>query len=1035
MSRFTADYSDYSSSINSTPAKAPPSQQRSNQLFSSNPSQFPSTTPIAPPPSQIFGSSGFGTGVSKLQFPQSSNPTPSGQAASRPFHTSFGTSQASEYTEQDDHEYSDGGVEEEEEDDNDDGDQTGPIPSAFRSVNNPPVPSLMKFSTTSSRQSRVIPFRRSVRSSRISALPHKGDESIVVNLARDLGSRSHPAPLGEPDQVIMQTENLLRSLEDQLQRLKTSNESQQFVGAAARHLLDGWQRFAAAERPTFDSPDVGPPSTSSLFSKANYLVSLLLTLRHPRLTPDGDLTPTPQILLEWLDQHHVSYDELYHNVATCDSNCTASPIFWGAVQSFVLRGKLQFAMQLFAEADFKYAASAVDDGGDSPGYKGAQLQSIQSIIYKARLLLNSCPAIQNDDWNVAGREWDLFRAQVEAELDSLNELAVGHDDDDDNSFEAENFGIRKPGANLLTKLGRKSTSTIPWSIFTGLKIVYNILLGSAEEIVAQSQDWLEAVTSLTIWWDGTADAAVAQWSFDVSRANNMAEDDDNDINPYLNRLRESFLSVTSPEIKNGQLRMNTMSPVEVGLGNILQGNVTGSLIILRTLSQCIASSVAEIGALAGWLELDSRVRPAGLNEDDLMVLSYGAPKHGVSKDELMLGYAEALFEKPDLIIPGEGPVEGWEVALSVVSRLDDREAMHNAVSNFIEQLDVVSQDRAEKLAELCNGLGLKEEAQKVSDRFGDYLVNHTTEYGTALLCYARSHSSNKVRQLVDLLISYSLVQSRAYPPDDELDQGLQDLVENPRTALADIAEIDPDAAEILQFYLVGYACLRRFYTLRDEGINPSKAGKPSGLRPLARRRAASKALVTAINSAADSIYGGLYDPERQSAIQVDGLLTLLGEATALLSNDDHSNKSYSTTTTTFTATQIYALLAAIEDLSTVSSRVYDATEECLQAALRNFHGSQPPSPHAMLKKTMSSGTTSNFSFSMMGSEMISASSSGVLVSKPGGGGGSSKGPDDAFRRGWDWRAGFRDRNTSGKDVVRSLRVKLARELSLAELEE
>lgn len=1018
MSRFTADYS---SSINSTPAKDPPSQQRSNHLFSSNPSQFPSTTPIAPPPSQIFGSSGFGTGVSKLRFSQPSKSSPSGQPASRPFHTSFGTSQASEYTEQDDEEYSDGPMEEE-----DDGDQTGPIPPAFQSVNNPPAHSLMKFSTASSRQSRVIPFRRSVRSSRISALPHKGDESIVVNLARDLGSRSHPAPLNEPDQVIMQTENLLRSLEDQLQRLKTNNEAQQIVAAAARHLLDRWQRFAGAERPTFESPDVGPPSNSSLFSKANYLVSLLLILRHPRPAADGDLTPTPKILLEWLDQHHVSYDELFHNVASHGSNCTASPIFWGAVQSFVLRGKLQFVMQLFAEADFKYAASAVDDGGDAPGYKGAQLQSIQSIIYRARLLLNSCPAIQNDDWNVAGREWDLFRTQVEAELDSLNELAVSHDDDDDNSFEAENFGIRKPGTDLLTKLGRKSTSSIPWSIFTGLKVVYNILLGSAEEIVAQSQDWLEAVTSLTIWWDGTADAAVARWSFDVSRANNMAEDDDNDINPYLNRLRESFLSVTSPDIKNSQLRMNTMSPVEVGLGNILQGNVTGALIILRTLSQCIASSVAEIGALAGWLEHDSQVRPAGLNEEDLMVLSYGAPKYGVSKDELMVGYAEALFEKPNLVLPDEVPVEGWEVALSVVSRLDDREAMHNAVSNFIDHLEVVSQDRAEKLAELCSGLGLKEEAQKVSDRFGDYLVNNTTEYGTALLCYARSHSSNKVRQLVDLLISYSLVQSRAYPPDDELDEGLQDLVENPRTALADIAEFDPDAAEILQFYLVGYACLRRFYTLRDEGINPSKPGKTSGLRPLARKRAASKALVTAINSAADSIYGGLYDPDRQSAIQVDGLLTLLGEATALLVN----NSGGSSQSTTFTTAQIYALLAAIEDLSTVSSRVYDATEECLQAALRNFHGSQPPSPHAMLKKTMSSGTASNFSFSMMGSEMISGSSSGVLVSKPDG----SKGPD-AFSRGWDWRANFRDKDTTGKDVVRALRVALAAKLSLAELEE
>ncbi|KAK5276720.1 hypothetical protein LTR40_011280, partial [Exophiala xenobiotica] len=340
---------------------------------------------------------------------------------------------------------------------------------------------------------------------------------------------------------------------------------------------------------------------------------------------------------------------------------------------------------------------------------------------------------------------------------------------------------------------------------------------------------------------------------------------------------------------------------------------------------------------------------------------------------------------------------------------------------------VVSQDRAEKLTNLCSDLGLQQEARKVSDRFGDHLVNNTTEYGTALLCYSRSHASHKIRQLVDLLISYSLVQSRAYPPEAEMDDGLQSLVGNPKTALADIAEVDPDAAEILQFYLVGYACLRRFYSLRDDDALQTKS---SNLRPLARRRAATKALVAAINSAADSIYGGLYDPGRQSAIQVDALLTLLGEATALLASSSATGKAV------FTASQIYGLLAAIEDLSTVSSRVYDATEECLQAALRNYHGSQPPSPHAMLKKSMSSGTNSNFSFSMMGSEMLaksdltstgtgkSAGSSGVLVS----------GQNDDALKGWDWRARFKDKDVTGREVVRVLRIGLAEELSLVELE-
>ncbi len=1032
MNRFTADYS---SSINSTPGKEP---------------QPPSTTPIAPPPSQIFGSSAFGTGVSKLQFtkpaksspplrspqfrsleePRTKNGTPA-RTKVRPYHTSFGTSQASEYTQQDEEEYSDQDMEDDGEGYEDDTNQFR-FSQGFDIVNEQSAASLMKFSTMSgrNRDSRMSAPRRTRRNSRISALPNKGSETVVTSLAQNMATRAQPSSLTESDEVILKTEQLLRQLDEQTQYLKDSNQVLQAVSERVYELIAEWHRFIEDDRPPLDSSEIGPQPSAPAFTKANYLASLLLALRHPPPSPDSTVAPMPQILLDWLDTYHVSYEPLYSTVSSARPNCTSHDLFWDAVQSLVLRGKLQMVMQLFADADFRYAASAADEGTEEVGYKGAQLQAIQSAIYRARVLLNSCPVIQSDDWDVAGPDWDLFRTQVEAELDNLTDLASAHDElDDDDSFEAENFGLRRPGKNLLAKFGQKSKSTLPWTIYQNLKIMYSIMLGSAEEIAAQSQDWLEAATSLTIWWDGTADAAVAQWSFDVSRANNAAQEQHSVTDLYLARLRDSFLSVTDPKDKNA-FQINAMSPTEVGLAAVLQGSTQSVLLVLRALSQCIAASVVEIGAKAGWLDTDSHSRPAGLNEDDLMVLSYGAEKPGLTKDDVLRGYADQLFDKDFLRMADGSTIEGWEVAISVVTRLDDREAMRAAVGGFLDQLQVVSQDRAEKLTNLCSDLGLQQEARKVSDRFGDHLVNNTTEYGTALLCYSRSHASHKIRQLVDLLISYSLVQSRAYPPEAEMDDGLQSLVGNPKSALADIAEVDPDAAEILQFYLVGYACLRRFYSLRDDDALQTTS---SNLRPLARRRAAAKALVAAINSAADSIYGGLYDPERQSAIQVDGLLTLLGEATALLANSSPTGKAV------FTASQIYGLLAAIEDLSTVSSRVYDATEECLQAALRNYHGSQPPSPHAMLKKSMSSGTNSNFSFSMMGSEMLaksdltstgtgtggkSASSSGVLVA----------GQNNDELRGWDWRARFKDKDVTGREVVKVLRIGLAEELSLVELE-
>jgi hypothetical protein len=160
-------------------------------------------------------------------------------------------------------------------------------------------------------------------------------------------------------------------------------------------------------------------------------------------------------------------------------------------------------------------------------------------------------------------------------------------------------------------------------------------------------------------------------------------------------------------------------------------------------------------------------------------------------------------------------------------------------------------------------------------------VSNSEEYGLALVCYARAHNRRKVRSVVDLLISYSLVHSRAYPATNNLDDQLRALIREPKTCLQAIAIADDEAASILQFYFSGYATLRRFYETRDEAIGLPEGHQPR-YKPLARRRAAAQALVAVISSAADSIYGGLYDPDRDSAIQVDGLLALLGEALPLV---------------------------------------------------------------------------------------------------------------------------------------------------------
>lgn len=1098
MNRFSADYS---SSLPSTPDAATPLKSRplfadmSNQ-FSTTPAGPPpssaaSFTPADPPPASAFGSSQLGSGVSKLRFTKSPNKQPfqmSNRALSAmlpPARTKNGTparpqgsknpmapnnslfsnksfsrpgENQSLYEEDDEEGYED--------QDGDDMDMSmgqfegagSPAFRGFTSVNarpasNPTPLSLFQRGAHSVRKPR---FNASVNKQNIapqpSQLPRKGKESVIPSIARDLASRAQIAALSEPDDMILDTENNVGGLEESVQEAPDEDTAEALVSETANELLQLWQSHVPSTNSSRNSTGIGPKDSASPLEKAYFLASLLLSLHHPHpqqsqstspfrfstskslsLVPSSKPRPIPisQVLVEWLDDHHQSYGDLLRAVKSASPNCTSHDMFWDAVQSLVLRGKLQDVIQLFSVADFRHAVTALDDGEEEPGYRGAQLQTVQGVIYRARQVLDGCPGSRNGDWHVDGSEWDLYRKRVSNELEYLSRLGEGEEgQDEDDNFEAENFGIRK-GGNPLLKSTERSQSNVPESIYQNLRIMYSILLGSAVEIIAQSLDWLEATAALTIWWDGSDEDTIATWSLNVSRSHRPNNEQSRE-DPYLSRLSAAFLCVTDPD-DSDSFQINTMSILEVGLASVLQGNIEGVLSSLRAYSLTMASAVAEVASAAGWLNTGSSSNPAGLDQDDLMVLSYGVDPVGIRKDDILVSYAEALFEREELRASNGTVYEGWELSISIASRLDDLEAVETTTSRFLDQIELTGQKRMDKLVSLCTTLGLEEEARKISERYADYLVNDTTEYGTALFCYARSHAAAKIRVVIDLLVSYCLVQSAAYPTVADLDRNLKMLLDNPKGALLPLVKSDPEAAEMLSFYVSGYACLRKFYGLRDEEILAKKDGQKPTQRPLGRKTAAAKALTAVINSAADSIYGGLYDPGRQSAIQVDALLTLLGEATAFLAHNSEQKEI-------LTSDQMYALLAAIEDLQTVNSRVYDATEECLQAALRNWHGSAPPSPRDMLKKSVSSGTNSNFSFSMIGSEMMARSEesarsrggksvggSGVLVDQ------SSDGKSEPVERGWDWRATFKSKDATGADVLKTLRMGIARELSIAEL--
>ena len=126
-----------------------------------------------------------------------------------------------------------------------------------------------------------------------------------------------------------------------------------------------------------------------------------------------------------------------------------------------------------------------------------------------------------------------------------------------------------------------------------------------------------------------------------------------------------------------------------------------------------------------------------------------------------------------------------------------------------------------------------------------------------------------------------------------------------------------------------------------------------------------------------------------------------------------------------------SLLAAIEDLQTVHSRIYDQCQDCLTSTMASAQGLQrPPSPRQMMKKSISSLTSSS-GFSLVGSSMLednndsfgSGSGSGLAN-------GEHKRVQGSGKRGWDWRVGMKD-TAKGEDILLILRLGLAKDVAKA----
>ncbi|KAK1754499.1 hypothetical protein QBC47DRAFT_324535 [Echria macrotheca] len=834
-------------------------------------------------------------------------------------------------------------------------------------------------------------------------------EHKVAALAKDVYTQMGTAELTEAPQVILGTEAMITRLyDDGVGEEEAEDKLEDTLATVSGRLAKLWQGYVEKlPQPEEEhSAEIGPGPHASPFEKANYLATLALQVHHSRYDDDGELKPAPltETLFAWLNRHHNLYSSQINDVLRHKPSPACHGLFWESVFIALLRGLVGDAVTLLHKAGWGHVRRS--QRGDY-AYSGQALENVQRAVTDTITMLESCPGYE-DNWEIWSSDWTLFRVKAQGALEHLRRFAEGKD----NAL-ADSPGASSRSRSTIAALARRAESQVPWDIYENLNVVFDIVLGSQAAIMGAAQDWCEATIGLFGWWDEKGADRNHSRSLSQSRALVLASQSAVDAEAYLDRLARAFHATLESDF-----HYNAKSPLEVGLACVFEDNVKAVIGILRGWSLPIASAVAEIASLGKWLPPHQPSGVFGLEDldmDDLEVLGMdpGSPDEvdGI-KDSTLVQYALALANYEELSSEQDQSglaKDGWDLAINVLGRMDSPERSEEMVGTLVRQLldglQVDSSATVDKVWSLLNGLGMIPYAEETVETYGEILKRDSHRYGEAMWYFALAHRPHKVCEVMNLLISYSLVQSTAYPPANELDDHLYRLLTDRNKTLEQCAKQDLEAAELLGKMLSGYASLRQFYDIRD--------GENSSL-PSARQQAAT-ALVSVIASSDDNIRGGLYDQTRDGIVSEDFLLALLGEATAFVTDPENTNVHFGKhAEPAITLQQIDVMLKAIEDLQAVGSRVYNACEEFLQVVLAAASGLKGSTPADLLKSTSSlSGSYVLGGSSMMASQLQKSLSAG---------GGKN------IRRGWDWRREMSAR-TSGEDVMRRLRLGLAKDLA------
>ncbi|KAF9880784.1 nuclear pore complex subunit Nup85 [Colletotrichum karsti] len=820
-------------------------------------------------------------------------------------------------------------------------------------------------------------------------------------IAKDLYTQMGMTTITESPGVVLQTEDLVNELYDEgIGALDDPGRLDGSLATIVQPLTELWDNFAE----TLPTPEgehvaeIGPGPNVEPFVKAAYVARLVLQMHHTRFA-DGPgqakAPPLPEVLFNWIEDNHNLYPDQFDRVMRHKPSPASHSLFWPTIRSALIRGKIHLASQLLRNAGWE----SVRKGTRAEvAYAGKTLENLQRAVGITCEALDICPANKRN-WDIFSSDWTLYRIQAKGSLDRLQRFAEGKDkglygDSDDGLY----------GQPSLARLARKAEGQVPWDIYEHLQTIYQIILGTPDAILETAQDWCEATVGLFGWWE---EGRGQQKSLRMSRSQALrlpAVSSGPDT--YFERLSLAFHTAIESDF-----HFNAMNPVEVAIASAFESNFAAVIGILRGWSLPIASTVAELASLGQWLpkpEPPNLIMMESLDMEDLDILGVspqGADEVEGIKDTTLTHYARELAGI-DVLADNR---TGWEMAIQVLGRMDSaaksEEMVGELLGDILQQLEADSGDMVEKVWRILNDLGMINYAEQTAETYAEILAEGSHRYGEALWYYALAHRPGKVREVLNLLMSYSLLHSTVYPHPNELDDHLYKLLNERSQTLEKYAKQDLEAAQLLGRMLSGYATLRKYYEIRDtDGLADMSPHKSASLR-----KQAASALVAVIASSDDNIRGGLYDETRDAVVSEDFILALLGEALPFVNQNP----------SVINLDQMDVMLKAVEDIQTVNSTIFNAADEFFKLVLASAHGLKGSTPADLMRK--STGSLGG-SYMLSGSSML-ASQLNRSIS------GSSGGLSRAnTKRGWDWRTGL-TAGASAEDVLRVLRLGLSRDLA------